>query len=188
MSFKDLKGGFYDISNLRFTNQKLGQGFFGSVYIIKDLKDQKDYALKIISTDEDFDEEILISQLEAYSKLNHPCVVSLIGLNFDSFRYPNKYEPSIITEYFPNGSLRTIFDKEKKSIPIDYWSPTKKYITLLGIAHTMEYLHKNKIITSNLKPENVLLDANFYPHISDCFLSSCLKDSFSKSVKLTMSG
>lgn len=59
----------------------------------------------------------------------------------------------------------------------------KKYINLLGIAHSMKYLHKDGIIHRNFKTENVLLDENFYPKLNDFRLNDFRSRKFSQSLE-----
>lgn len=66
----------------------------------------------------------------------------------------------------PNGSLREILDKSRHLLAPHEWTDTKKYINLLGIALGMKYLHSQNVVQRDLKPSNILLDENFYPHIS----------------------
>lgn len=56
------------------------------------------------------------------------------------------------------------------------WNDTDNYITILGIALGMNYLHSQNIIHGNLKPSNILFDNNLYPQICDI-------DLFTKSSK-----
>lgn len=98
-------------------------------------------------------------------KHSHPAIVKFIGINLHSFDNPDKLEPTIITEYLPHGSLKEILKKEQNSIADDNWSPTKKYICLLGIADAMRYLHRYGIIHRDLKPENILVDDEYYPRV-----------------------
>lgn len=46
----DFRGAFYDISDYQFQNdlKKLGHGSFGTVYAIKNIRDNKTYAIKIL--------------------------------------------------------------------------------------------------------------------------------------------
>ena len=71
-----------------------------------------------------------------------------------------------------NRSLKEIF--EEGLLPIK-WTPTKRYINLIGIAYGIEYIHSLNIIHMDLKPGNILLDENYYPKIAD-FGNSILND------------
>lgn len=123
------------------------------------------------------DQMLLIRESMLLHKLDHPGIVKFIGINFKSLTNPDALEPSIITEYLPNGSLREILDNEKKSNADYNWTPTKKYIFLLGIAHAMRYLHSHNIIHRDLKPQNILADIDFYPRICDFGLTRCFPGS-----------
>lgn len=113
----------------------------------------------------------LMQESLIHFKLDHPAILKFRGLNFQSFKHPLKLEPSILTDYMPNGTLREIINNEKMHIANPNWNPTKKYINFLGISHAMKYLHKNQILHRDLKLENVLSDDNYYPHICDFGLS-----------------
>lgn len=41
------------------------------------------------------------------------------------------------------------------------------FIILIGVVKGMEYLHSQKIILRDLKPESILLDELFRPYIGD---------------------
>ena len=191
MSLKDYDGCFVNPANLRLTNKILGHGSYGVVYVIKNIKDQKDYALKIINAEGEFDEsqqyQLMIKSI-GLSQLSNPGIARFIGVNFQSFRDSTKFETSILTDYYPNGSLRDILDNENKSIPNELWTPTKKYITLLGLAKSMSYLHQNKIIHGDLKPENILYDQYYNPHVSDYGFSMFFPKTFSQYLNLTIQG
>lgn len=45
---------------------------------------------------------------------DHPAIVKFYGINIHSFDNPNYLNPTILTEYYANGSLKEILDKEKK--------------------------------------------------------------------------
>jgi serine/threonine protein kinase len=45
------------------------------------------------------------------------------------------------------------------------WDDTRKFVVIYGTAVGMKILHAHNVIHRNLKPNNVLLDANFEPRI-----------------------
>ena len=187
----DFQDAFFNTKDYELTKESLGHGAFGTVYKAKSKKDGEDYAVKIIRTENGFSGEQqmqLMRESMILRELHHPNIVQFIGINFQSFTDPNKLEPSIITEFLRNGSLKDILDKEKQSLSASGWTPTKKYITLLGISSAMKYLHQKKIIHRDLKPQNILMDSNYYPRVCDFGLSRCLPDSYSKSMNKAMTG
>lgn len=118
MNLPDFKDAFYNVSDYTLTKKKLGSGSFGSVYVLN-IQSNKNYAVKIINTEKGFDgkdQMLLMRESMILHELHHPGIVKFIGINFQSLRNSEKLEPSIITEYLPNGSLKTILDNEKNSI------------------------------------------------------------------------
>lgn len=187
--FMNFDGVFFNTSDFELTDKSLGKGAFGKVYIVKNNKDDKEYAAKIIEVEDFFngrEQMLFLRESLILYNLHHPSIVHFIGINFQSFLDPRQMSPTIITEFLPNGSLKEILDKEKKSIADPGWNPTKKYISLIGISNAMRYLHKHGILHRDLKPENILIDENYYPRVCDFGLSKCFPESLSKSMELTM--
>lgn len=184
----EFEGAFFDTSNYELTGLKLGEGTFGKVYVVNRLSDMTQYAAKVIYANGMFsshDQIMLLRESLILYKLDHPCIVKFFGINFHSFDDPSKLEPTILTEYLPHGSLKGILDKEKNSIADPDWNATKKYICLLGIADAMRYLHKHGILHRDLKPQNILIDSNYYPRICDFGLSKCFSESITRSMQLS---
>ncbi|KAK8852781.1 hypothetical protein M9Y10_017771 [Tritrichomonas musculus] len=183
----ELEGLFFDTSDFDLKDKVVGEGTFGKVFLAQNNSDDQLYAAKVIKTDGSFnghDQMIFMRESLILQKLNHPGILKFKGINFQSFQDPTQFSPSIITEYLPNGSLKSILSKAHKK----KWTNTKKYINLIGIAHAMKYLHSHKVIHRDLKPENILEDDNYYPRVSDFGLSRCFTDSFTSNQKMAMTG
>lgn len=88
-----------------------------------------------------------------------------------------------MTELITEGSLRQVLNSENQSCANHNWTPTRKFICLLGITDAMRYLHMHGIIHRDLKPQNILIDRNFTPRIYDFGFARVL----SKSNEKTMS-
>lgn len=187
----EAEGAFFSTTDYKLQPQKLGEGSYGAVYVAKNVKDNQEYAAKIINVSNGFDgydQMIFLRESLILYKLCHPAIVKFIGINFKSFTDPKLLQPTIITEYLKHGSLKGILDKERNSLSDKNWTETKKYIILLGICDAMRYLHEQGIIHRDLKPDNILVDSDYYPRICDFGLSKCFPDSLSKSMKMTMTG
>ena len=52
----------------------------------------------------------------------------------------------------------------------------------------MRYLHEHQIIHHDLKPQNILIDSEFYPRVCDFGQSRCFSEAFSKSMQLLITG
>lgn len=145
----------------------IGKGGFASVLLYKNIHTGKLYAGKKPQTNDlkKFLREVQILRTD------HPAILELKGFHLS--------EPLLIlTDYLENGSL---FDRIQKSLrgKSPTLTPTQRQIILYGIVKGMEYLHSSNIIHRDLKTENILLDENLYPKISDFNLSkfkSCIYD------------
>lgn len=187
----DFEGAFFDTTKFEPSNKKLGEGKFGKVYLVKNNEDDVAYAAKIINPNGMFsgkDQLMFLREAQILHKLRHPAIVKFYGINFHSFIDSDKLEPTILTEYVSNGSLKDILDKAKSGNADHNWTATKKYICLLGISDAMRYLHEQGVIHRDLKPQNILIDDNFFPRVSDFGLSRCFSQSLSTSMKIQMTG
>jgi serine/threonine protein kinase len=72
----------------------------------------------------------------------------------------------IVLEYYPHGDLITFF-KDKELLPED-----ELRMLFLKIVIGIERLHRHKIIHRDIKMDNILLDKNYEPVISDFGISS----------------
>ena len=136
----------------------IGIGSFGRVYCIKSQQNKKAYALKALKKSK----LLLLNQLPyvhseytILKSLNHPFLVSL-----HEFTQNEKYI-FFIQEYIPGGELLTLMRSEIVFTP----NNTKFYVAQLIEALT--YLHKNKIIYRDIKPENILFDEHGYIKLTD---------------------
>lgn len=93
------------------------------------------------------------------SKLRHPNIVTLIGVCSDRY--------ALVYEHLQNGSLEDRLACTDDTPPL----PWQTRITIASlVCSTLSFLHSNKphcYIHGNLKPDNILLDANFAPKLSD---------------------
>ncbi|KAK8899204.1 hypothetical protein M9Y10_001508 [Tritrichomonas musculus] len=161
----NLDNSFFDNKEYKL-GEKIGSGGFANVYIAERIQDGALFAAKIFRKESSTQEQNMFLRSSLISKnLNHPCISKCYGISFCGIKHPTQYRPTILMEYFPKGTLMDIIDNEKRSsAPID-WSPTKKIINLIGIAHAMKYLHSQGVIHRDLKSKTVLLDDNLYPHL-----------------------
>ncbi|CAJ1972270.1 unnamed protein product [Sphenostylis stenocarpa] len=138
---------------------KLGQGGFGAVYKGK-LRSGLDVAVKMLSKSNDNGQDF-INEVATIGTIHHVNVVRLIGYCVD------RKKRALVYEYMSNGSLDKYIFSNEKGTPLSY---EKIYEISLGIADGIAYLHQGcdmQILHFDIKPHNILLDANFVPKVSD---------------------
>ena len=87
------------------------------------------------------------------SSLKHKNIINIIGAGGD------KKNTVIISEYAPGGSLAD------RMVRKYHWE--KAFHIILQVASALDFAHKNNIIHGNLRPSNILFDANEVVKLSD---------------------
>ncbi|XP_050911809.1 LEAF RUST 10 DISEASE-RESISTANCE LOCUS RECEPTOR-LIKE PROTEIN KINASE-like 2.1 [Lathyrus oleraceus] len=142
--------------------EKLGQGGYGVVYKAS-LNDGRQVAVKLINESKGNGEEF-VNEVASISRTSHMNIVSLLGFCYEG----NKR--ALIYEFMPKGSLdRFIYKSEFPNAICDFdWNTL--FQIAIGIARGLDYLHQgcnSRILHLDIKPQNVLLDEDFCPKISD---------------------
>ncbi|PKA45678.1 G-type lectin S-receptor-like serine/threonine-protein kinase [Apostasia shenzhenica] len=86
----------------------------------------------------------------------------------------------LVYEFMQNGSLDSILFGSRKILS---WKTRYEIIT--GIARGLAYLHEKcmeRIIHCDIKPENILLDENFYPKVADFGMAKLIGRDISREV------
>ncbi|OHT11431.1 hypothetical protein TRFO_19060 [Tritrichomonas foetus] len=165
--------------------EKLRAGGFATVFIAKKKNTGEIYAAKDINAKgkKMADDQMILREIEIFAKIKGPGILPFHGISLTNFE--GEPYPTIFTKYMKNGSLGEMLRQEKLRKAPTEWNNTKKMINIYGICVAMAFIHKNNVIHRDLKPDNILLDENCYPFLSD-FGMSKLVDSTSN-VK-TMNG
>jgi tetratricopeptide (TPR) repeat protein len=136
--------------------QELGGGYFGTTYRAFDTITQTDVALKVISNLKHFNFESFAREARMLFELHHPNIIKYFESNFFTLRGRKIYY--IAMEYAQRGTLRDVmnnFDVEKSAE------------VTMQILRGMEVIHSKGILHSDLKPDNILIDAGSTIKISD---------------------
>ncbi|KAF3546077.1 hypothetical protein DY000_02008568, partial [Brassica cretica] len=146
----------------------LGKGGFGIVYKGKLPDGGQDVAVKILKDVKGNGEEF-INEIASMSRTSHVNIVSLLGFCYEE---NNK---AIIYDFMPNGSLDK-FIAENMSAKME-WETLYKIV--VGLSRGLEYLHNrcvSRIVHFDIKPQNILMDKDFCPKISDFGLARLCKN------------
>ncbi|XP_047940712.1 LEAF RUST 10 DISEASE-RESISTANCE LOCUS RECEPTOR-LIKE PROTEIN KINASE-like 2.4 [Salvia hispanica] len=160
----------YKYSNIKkMTNsfsEHLGRGGFGSVYKGK-FPNGHPVAVKVLNESNEYGEDFM-NEVASISRTSHINIVGLLGFCFDGSKR------ALIYDFMPNGSLEKFIGNNASSSQESGLGWDKLFEIALGIARGLEYLHQGcntRILHLDVKPQNILLDKDMNPRISDFGLS-----------------
>lgn len=159
-------------------SEKLGEGGFGSVFK-GTLQGSTAIAVKRLNCPKQVDKQFL-TEVRTIGKIQHINLVRLCGFCAEASKR------FLVYEYMPNGSLESVLFKNS-SIVLDWKA---RYHIAIGTARGLAYLHeecRECIIHCDIKPENILLDAEFVPKIADFGLAKLIRRDISRIIT-TMKG
>ncbi|URE29385.1 STYKc [Musa troglodytarum] len=145
---------------VHFTNnyaEKLGSGGFGVVYGGRFPNGVK-VAVKVLrgtTTSDKRAEERFMAEIGTICRTSHANLVRLYGFCFD------KITRALVYEYMEKGSLDQYLFNHKDRIE---WGKLREIA--IGAAKAIRYLHEEheqKVVHYDIKPGNILLDADFTP-------------------------
>lgn len=145
----------------------LGRGSFGHVQLVKD-QSGKTYALKSVNKAQVVrlqQIEHIMNEKRVMAMLEHPFLVTFYGSFKDKNNLYFLLEPVLGGELFSVLRAKTFFDE----------ATAKFFAGCVVLA--FEYMHSENIIYRDLKPENLLLDADGYLKITDFGFAKFIKDS-----------
>ena len=149
-----------------FTPIKLiGKGSYGSVFLVRFKKNNKLYAMKVLSKSllrSQNQENNTKSERNLMVQINCPFIVNI------KFAFQNESKLFLVQEFLQGGDLffhihtNPRFSNEK----------AKFYIIELVLA--IEFLHKHNMLYRDLKPENILIGSDGHIKLTDFGLSKIL--------------
>lgn len=142
----------------------LGQGDVGKVYLVREKKSHKLYAMKVMSKQDVISRHKIkraLAEQEILTNSNHPFIVTLHhSFQSDDYLY-------LCMEYCMGGE----FFGALQSLKFKCISENDARFYAAEVTAALEYLHLMGYIYRDLKPENILLHASGHIMLSDFDLS-----------------
>ena len=164
---KNHLAGIYNFkTNINFfeIEKRIGKGSFGKVYLAHQILTGCKVALKVISKKslkKKNAEQRIQKEISILKKIPpHPNIIRLFEIFQDSDYY------YLVFEYAPLGDLVSYFFKEDLFPEEKLRDFYKKFLCGLG------HIHNAGIIHRDIKPDNILMDANYSPKIADFGISN----------------
>ena len=162
------------INNIYKIQYGMGKGGYGKVYLVQNIKDGKNYALKVLSAKkykekhkQDFLKEINI--IQKLNKLNDSYILKIY--NFGKFIAKNKIE-----------RLYYVMDYAEKEDLLHYITVNHGLgeefgkILFKKILEGIQFCHSYNVCHLDIKIPNILLDEKFNPIIIDFGLSKSISN------------
>nr|AMM42973.1 LRR-RLK [Vernicia montana] len=108
------------------------------------------------------DENMFRKEAEFLSKVKHRNLTVLRGY------YAGQQQDLrlVVYDYMPNGNLATLLQEAShQDGHVLNWP--MRHLIALGIARGLAFLHTSNMVHGDVKPQNVLFDADFEAHLSD---------------------
>ena len=129
--------------------RELGQGGMATVYLARDLRHDRDVAIKVLHPElaAALGSERFLSEIKTTAKLQHPHILPLL----DSGQADGQSSLYYVMPYVTGETLRARLERERQ-LPIeDAIRIAREVADALGSAHALGIIHRD------IKPENILL-------------------------------
>ncbi|GLT60644.1 hypothetical protein SLA2020_334010 [Shorea laevis] len=145
---------------------KIGEGGYGSIY--KGLLHHTQVAVKMLNSDSTQGPSEFQQEVDILSKMRHHNIITLLGTCPEAW--------TLIYEYLPNGSLEDRLRCKDNSPPLPWQTRIRIATELCSVLIFLHSCKPQGIVHGDLKPANILLDANFVTKLSDFGLCRLLSD------------
>ncbi|CAL5383008.1 unnamed protein product [Camellia sinensis] len=155
---------------------KIGEGGYGSIY--KGLLRHTQVAIKMLKSNSSQGPSEFQQEVNILSKLRHPNLVTLIGACPESC--------ILVYEYYPNGSLEDRLLCKNNTPPLTWQTRIRIAAELCSVLVFLHSCKHHSIVHGDLKPANILIDANHVSKLGDFGICRVLTRDESSSSNTTL--
>lgn len=141
--------------------RRLGEGGTGEVYLARHDVLGVNYAIKVIARDvleaSEESRQRFFREVQIAAGIRHPSLVSVSDAGFDEAT--ELY--FIVMDYMPGGTVAVALARERR------FSVVRALGVVQSVARGLEELNRNGIVHRDVKPGNMLIDANGAARLSD---------------------
>src|SRR5579875_272982 len=153
----------------------LGEGGMATVYRGRDLRLNRDVAIKVLKEDLTRDPAFLQRferEAQVVASLSHPNIVPVYDVGEEG---KSRF---IVMEYIPGRTLR---DEIERSGIIE---PDRAVRILAQVLDALHYAHERNLIHRDVKPHNILLTADGAAHLADFGIAHLTGDSTTRTAAI----
>ncbi len=144
----------------------LAKKYSHSTYLASSIDEPEQQVIVILYSSSLFsspqERKTFLQKAQRIKELQHPHLLPILDMGIE------KEQPFVIRDYLPNGSLR---DHLKEISPQQLELHDALHI-MLQVGEALAYAHQHDIFHGNIKPENILFDANGNVRLTDFTLVS----------------
>lgn len=137
---------------------KLGEGGMATVYLGRDLRLNRQVAIKVLQSQFANDPDFLSRfqhEAQAVATLNHPNIVRVYDVGQDGTTH------YIVMEYVEGGNLKVLINRQAP-LPI-----TQAVTLVTEIAHGLQAAHQMGLVHRDIKPQNIMVTPDGRVKITD---------------------
>ena len=166
---KFLDDAYLDLNDFEVTDESLGMGQQGHVFKCYRKSDRKLFVIKLVKSafDDPRSTKLFLREVEVQVRLSHKYFSIFRG-----FTIPDDSPAAIILDYMPNGNLHAFLSPENS----ENVKLTDVACIMYGLAVEIEYMHSHKCMHRDLKPQNIMLDWEMRPRLTDFGLARDMED------------
>ncbi len=138
-------------------SQRIGEGACSEIYRARQVRLERDVAIKILKRSDEWDPdvlELLEEEAKTMARLNHPNIVNVI----DCGKYEQTYY--VVMEFVDGKTFKDVLADGSYSL-------SEQLDVILQVLKALEYAHNNGVVHRDVKPANILISNDGFVKLVD---------------------